>query len=82
MPEISRFLGIVIYMFFNDHNPPHFHVGYNEYQASVLIETFGLIEGRLPPPGVESGCRVGQPASSGVDRKLGEHKVERRVSPD
>jgi len=33
MPEISRFLGIVIYMYFNDHNPPHFHAVYNNYKA-------------------------------------------------
>ncbi len=49
MPEISRFLGIVISMFFNDHNPPHFHVGYNEHRASIHIETLGLMEGKLPP---------------------------------
>ena len=30
MPEISRFLGIVIYMYFNDHNPPHLHAEYND----------------------------------------------------
>jgi len=29
MPELSRFLGIVIYMYFNEHNPPHFHAEYN-----------------------------------------------------
>lgn len=49
MPELSRFLGIVIYMYFNDHNPPHFHVWYNEYQAAVAIQTLGLIEGKIPP---------------------------------
>lgn len=49
MPEISRFLGIVIRMYFNDHNPPHFHVEYNVFEASVLIETLGILEGRLPP---------------------------------
>ena len=48
MPEISRFLGIVIRMYFNDHNPPHFHVEYNEFEASVVIETLGMMEGRLP----------------------------------
>ena len=48
MPEISRFLGIVIRMYFNDHNPPHFHVEYNEYEAALLIETLGIMEGRLP----------------------------------
>ena len=48
MPELSRFLGIVIYMYFNDHNPPHFHVEYNEYKASILIDTLGLMGGKLP----------------------------------
>nr|VFK43946.1 MAG: protein of unknown function (DUF4160) [Candidatus Kentron sp. TC]VFK55318.1 MAG: protein of unknown function (DUF4160) [Candidatus Kentron sp. TC] len=48
MPEISRFLGIIIYMYFNDHNPPHFHAEYNDFKASIAIETLGLIEGRLP----------------------------------
>jgi len=48
MPEISRFLGVIIRMYFNDHNPPHFHVEYNEFEASVLIETLGILEGRLP----------------------------------
>ena len=35
MPEISRFYGIIIYMFFNDHNPPHFKVKYNEFEANA-----------------------------------------------
>ena len=48
MPEISRFLGIVIYMFFNEHNPPHFHAEYNEHKASIFIDTLGLMEGKLP----------------------------------
>ena len=48
MPEISRFLGIVIYMYFNEHNPPHFHAEYNEFRASISINSLGLIEGTLP----------------------------------
>jgi len=48
MPEISRFLGIKIFMYFNEHNPPHFHVQYNDYKASIRIETFGVMEGKLP----------------------------------
>ncbi|MGZ5028891.1 MAG: DUF4160 domain-containing protein [Methylobacter sp.] len=48
MPEISRFLGIVIYMYFNEHNPPHFHAEYNEFRVSISIENLGLIEGKLP----------------------------------
>jgi len=49
MPEISRFLGIVITMYFNDHNPPHFHVRYNEDRALVGIAPLELQEGQLPP---------------------------------
>ncbi len=49
MPEISRFLGIVITMYFNDHNPPHFHVRYEEHRALIGIEPLELREGQLPP---------------------------------
>ena len=49
MPEISRFYGIVIKMFYDDHEPPHFHVEYSEHQAVVSIETLALIGGTLPP---------------------------------
>ncbi len=48
MPEISRFLGIVITMYFNDHSPPHFHAKYGEYKASFCLNTLGIIEGSLP----------------------------------
>ena len=49
MPEISRFYGIVIKMYWDDHNPPHSHVEYGEAQAVVSIHTLGVISGRLPP---------------------------------
>ncbi len=48
MPEICRFLGIVISMYYNEHNPPHFHLRYNEYRAVMAIETLNLLDGRLP----------------------------------
>ena len=48
MPEICRFLGIIITMYFDEHNPPHFHVQYNEYRASMDIRTLNLIAGTLP----------------------------------
>ena len=48
VPEISRFLGIVIYMYFNEHNPPHFHAEYNEFRAAISIDTLGVIDGKLP----------------------------------
>ncbi len=49
MPEISRFFGIIIAMFYNDHAPPHFHVRYGEQKAIVAIETLGVLEGSLSP---------------------------------
>lgn len=49
MPEISRFFGIVIAMFYDDHNPPHFHARYGEHKASVGIEGIAVLEGSLPP---------------------------------
>jgi hypothetical protein len=47
MPEISRFLGIVIAMFYSDHAPPHFHARYGEYDVTVRIDD-GVVEGRFP----------------------------------
>ena len=49
MPEISRFFGIVIAMFYNDHAPPHFHVQYGSERALIGIESLILLEGRLSP---------------------------------
>ncbi len=49
MPEISRFLGIVIAMFYKDHNPPHFHVRYNQYKAIISINDLAILDGKLPP---------------------------------
>lgn len=48
MPEISRFLGIIILMYYNEHNPPHFHIKYNEYRGIMSINDLKLIEGNLP----------------------------------
>lgn len=47
MPEISRFYGIIIYMYIDDHNPPHFHVWYDEYEATITIQD-GIVTGSLP----------------------------------
>ena len=48
MPEISRFYGLIIYIFYDDHVPPHFHVKYAEYDAVMGIENLSLIKGNLP----------------------------------
>jgi len=49
VPEISRFLGIVISMYFDDHVPPHFHVTHGSDRAQVEIATGRLLSGSLPP---------------------------------
>ena len=49
MPEISRFYGIRVMMFYDEHNPPHFHVEYNEYNAVIRIADLAITEGKLPP---------------------------------
>jgi hypothetical protein len=49
MPTIAYFLGIAIRMFFNDHDPPHFHVRYQQFRARVRIAGGEVIDGRLPP---------------------------------
>ncbi len=46
MPEISRFYGIIIRMFFNDHNPPHFHIEYQDYEAVINIKD-GTVNGNM-----------------------------------
>ena len=47
MPEISRFLGIIVFMVYDDHNPPHFHARYGDYEISVEILS-GIVEGKFP----------------------------------
>ena len=48
MPEVCRFLGIVISMYFNEHNPPHFHIRYDEHRAVMNIKTLNIEAGHLP----------------------------------
>lgn len=49
MPELSRFYGIVVQMYFGDHPPPHFHARYAAQQAKIDIDSLAVIEGDLPP---------------------------------
>lgn len=49
MPEISRFYGIIIAIYYNEHNPPHFHAKYGEYVAEIEIKTLQILKGELPP---------------------------------
>jgi len=48
MPEISRFYGIIIALYYNEHNPPHFHAKYGEFVAEIDIRTLQILNGNLP----------------------------------
>lgn len=48
MPEISRFLGIIIAMYYNDHSPPHFHARYGKNEIRVNIENGEIMSGDFP----------------------------------
>ena len=49
MPEICRFFGIVVKMYYDDHTPPHFHVYYQNFKATFSIHTGQMIDGNFPP---------------------------------
>jgi len=49
MPELARFFGMIISMYYNDHPPPHFHVRYGTQKAIIDIETLSLLAGELSP---------------------------------
>ena len=53
MPTISIFYGIIIQMFYDDHNPPHFHAKYGEDEALIDIHQLLLVKGRLPRRALE-----------------------------
>jgi hypothetical protein len=47
MPLLSQFLGITVFMNYNDHAPPHFHATYGEFEVAVELNT-GVVQGRFP----------------------------------
>lgn len=49
MPEISRFYGIIIYIFYREHQPPHFHAVYGDEEALIAIDTLAVLAGHLSP---------------------------------
>lgn len=48
MPQVSRFFGIIISMFYDEHNPPHFHATYGEFNAEIGINDLNVLIGKLP----------------------------------
>lgn len=49
MPEISRFFGIVIAIFYDDHNPPHFHARYEGKKVAIDIKSLKVLDGTISP---------------------------------
>ena len=49
MPTVAWFYGIAIAMYYNDHNPPHFHAQYGQSRAVIGIADGRIIAGSLPP---------------------------------
>jgi hypothetical protein len=52
MPEISRFLGIIIAMYYRDHEPPHFHARYGDFEITVEVPS-GVVQGKFPKRALE-----------------------------
>ena len=48
MPKISTFYGIIIFMYFDDHNPPHFHAEYNGNSVMIKINDLSVLQGSMP----------------------------------
>jgi uncharacterized protein DUF4160 len=69
VPTISRFFGIVIAMYFDDHEPPHFHARHTDGQAKVRIDTLEVIESTLARRQLRR-ARVGRAASGRARREL------------
>ncbi|MBU8901169.1 MAG: DUF4160 domain-containing protein [Victivallales bacterium] len=49
MPEISRFFGIIIAIFYDDHNPPHFHARYASQKVAIDIRNLKILDGQISP---------------------------------
>lgn len=84
MPEISRFLGIIIAMYYNDHAPPHFHAKYGDFEAVIAIDTGEVVGGRIPPRvlGLVQEWREYHRAALTEDWNLArERKTLKRIEP-
>jgi len=75
MPEICRFYGIVIKLYFADHEPPHFHAEYAEHEARIAIQSLAVLSGALPPRAMGRRCQLRQrPCQT-------DHRTHERVTP-
>lgn len=84
MPEICRFLGVVIFINFGDHPPPHFHAQYGGTDALVDIEDLVVREGSLPPRirrAVLEWARVRQPELRAAWARAREYQHPDKIAP-
>jgi hypothetical protein len=84
MPEVSRFYGIVIRMYFADHWPPHFHAEYGEHEALIGIEGLRVIAGGLPARAfglVAEGALLHQPELAALWLKTQELFPLNKIEP-
>ena len=84
MPEICRFYGIVIKMYFADHAPPHFHAEYSEHEARIAINSLAVISGKLPPRAmglVAEWATLHQPELQGLWEKASRLEPLNRLDP-
>ena len=72
MPEVSRFFGIAIRFYYNDHHPPHFHAIYGEHEALIEIETLAVLRGELPRRALRARSGMGCNTSPGTSGGLGD----------
>jgi len=70
MPRLSQFYGIVIYMYYRDHAPPHFHAIYGEDEAAIEIATGTILAGSLPRR-ARTWSRTGWPSTAPNSRPTG-----------
>lgn len=78
MPEISRFFGMVIAMYYNDHAPPHFHVRYGKQKAVIGIDPIEMLEGNLSR---KAKSLVLEWAASHQDELMNDWELARQQAP-
>lgn len=84
MPEVSRFYGIVIRMFFREHGPPHFHADYGGQQVVVGIEDLVVLRGRIPPRAlgiVREWASIHQAELNAAWKRARRHESPGKIAP-
>ena len=81
MPEISRFYGIVIRMYYDEHNPPHFHAKYGDEEGVIQIDALQLVQGSLPRRALNL-VWIGASCTAATCRQLGADAERASVQKD